>query len=427
MLVQNSRYRCSRGDVNIHFRKAVQGFPVLIWMWLMLNAVSGVSRADEWAMTPSISVRGQYDDNINMSVDAPVSVWGGTVSPMLDARKSTATSLLGVSGRLIFDRYSEGERGSTNAQLFTFTGRNDTRLSKFNLTGSYKRDTTIRTTITPAQDDGEDSDGGDDAGDVDENIVQTIVRRGQLRLRPSWTRALTRVTSLRLGYSLNMTTYSDEAGTALVDYGRQGIDAALIHQLSQKDQLTAGAVASYFEAPDRGTETDDYSIYATWGHKYSELLRGELALGLLSATTTVDGDEVASTGLLYEASLSKKARDLTNYRFTLGRRPYPSGRGTLVLSDYLRANMTRAVSPKLSLSAWAYAYRNQTLDFFGPSTDRTYYNIEAGFRWMITRLWSLDSSYRYRWQKFDEDADSATSNAVYLSVNYAWPNIAVSR
>jgi hypothetical protein len=46
---------------------------------------------------------------------------------------------------------------------------------------------------------------------------------------------------------------------------------------------------------------------------------------------------------------------------------------------------------------------------------------------MITRLWSLDGSYRYRWQMFEEQDEAATGNAVYLSVNYAWPNIAVSR
>lgn len=392
-----------------------------------MSLASGIACSDQWALTPSISMRGQYDDNINMSVDAPVSDWYATVSPLLDARKSTATSSIGVGARLIFNRYSDANRRDTNIQLFTFSGRNRSRLSRYDLTGSYKRDTTIMTTVTRADDDGEEQDGTDDVGDVDDNIVQTIVRRGQLLLRPSWSYEFGRMSSLRLGYSLNLTTYGDEAGTSLVDYGRQGVDASLIRRLSQKDQITVGAVASYFEAPDRGSETDDYSIFTRWGHAYSELLHGELALGILSATTTFEGDEAESTGWLYEASLRKKARDLTTYRAVLGRRPYPSGRGTLVLSDYLRANMAHAISPRLSFSIWADARRNESLDFFGSSTDRTYYSIEPGFRWMITRLWSLDGSYRYRWQKFDQFDDTAAGNAVYLAIDYAWPNIAVSR
>jgi hypothetical protein len=394
---------------------------------LVLIAVSGIAHADEWSATPSLQVRGQYDDNINLSVASPISVWGASVSPLLDLRKRTATSDYGLGGRLIFNRYSDDSVRDTNIQMLTFTGRSSTRLSRFGLAGSYRRDTIITTVTDEQDDDVDDADGIPDAGDVDVDLVRTQVRRNRLALRPSWTRVLNRTMSLRLGYSLNDTSYSDDAGTSLVDFRRHGLNAALLHDITQRDRLNVGVAVSTYEAPDRGTETDDYTVTAGMTHEFSSLLSGELSVGIGSATTTLNDQEVESNDTSINASLVKKQTEQTTYRVFLGRDLYPSGAGTLVQSDHLRANLSHRVSPKLSLSVWATAFRNRSLDFFSATTDRTYYNVEPSFRWSLTRLWSLDGSYRYRWQKYEDQEDSAASNAVFLAVNYAWPRIAVSR
>jgi hypothetical protein len=83
---------------------------------------SGVSEADEWALTPSVQIRNQYDDNIFLSVDDPVSTWGGSLSPLIDLRKRTTTGFLGIGARLIFNRYAEDEIRDTNIQLLTSAG-----------------------------------------------------------------------------------------------------------------------------------------------------------------------------------------------------------------------------------------------------------------------------------------------------------------
>lgn len=403
------------------------GVSIRLSTCLILLAIAGVVCADEWSATPSVQVRMQHDDNINLSIDSPVSVWGTSVSPLLDLRKRTALSMYGIGARLTFNRYSEDSVRDTNSQLLTFAGRSNTRLDRFGLAGSYRRDTTFATIAGGRDVEGEDATGGDEEDDTDAGVVRTEVRRHRLSLNPSWTRALTRVTSTRVGYSLNDTKYSDDAGTSLVDFRRHGINAALLHNIDQRDEINVSVAFSKYRAPDREVETDDYNISAGVAHEFSPLLRGELALGISSVTTTFGNDEDKSSGSSFNASLVKKQSEQTMYRLFLERDLYPSGVGTLVLSDRLRINYSHDVSPTLSLSLWANAFRNRSLDFFSAAADRVYYNLEPAFRWNLARLWSVDGSYRYRWQKYDDQDDAAESGAVFLAVNYAWPRMAVSR
>lgn len=393
---------------------------------LALVAVSSTGYGDEWSVVPSVQVRAQHDDNSNMSVSDPTSVWGASVSPLLDLRRRTAASTVGLGGRLIFNRYSEDSVRDTNIQLLTFNGRSNTRLSRFGLNGSYRRDT-ILTRVAEERDEDEDDEGTIDTGDVDIDLVRAEVRRNRLALTPSWTRTLTKTTSMRLGYTLNRTFYSDDAGTPLSDFRRHRVDASMLYSLSHRERLHVTASAGNYKALDRGTETDDYSLTTGLMSNFSPLLRGELTVGIRSSTTTNNGDEFDSTGSSLSASLVKKSSEVTTYRFVLGRNLYPSGAGTLVLSDYLRARYSHDMSPKLSLSVWANANRNRSPDLFSSTVDRTYYNVEPGFRYKLTRFWSIDGSYRYRWQEYKDADDSASSNAVFLAASYAWPRIAVSR
>jgi hypothetical protein len=364
MLGKSRTYQHGCGADSVQVNVPVGRLSIYVWACLILMTVSCASYADEWSMTPSIQIRDQYDDNIYLSAGSPISVWGGSVSPLLDIERRTAASAFGVGGRLIFNRYSEDTVRDTNIQLLTFTGRSDARNSRFRLTGFYKRDTTI-TTATVERDDEQDGDGASDAGDVDANLVEVQARRSQLSLGPSWTYALNRVTSIRLGYSLNDTTYSNDAGTSLVDYRRQGVNVGLTRVLAQRDLLNVAANVDYYEAPDKGTETDNYGISAGLRHDFSPMLRGEIALGVQSVATTRNNEEIESIGSSFNVSLVKKYTELTTYRFSLERGLYPSGAGTLVLSDRFQALLSHDLSPRLIFSVRANAYSNQSLALEG--------------------------------------------------------------
>jgi hypothetical protein len=122
----------------------------------------------------------------------------------------------------------------------------------------------------------------------------------------------------------------------------------------------------------------------------------------------------------------KRYSQLTTYRFIVERSVRPSGVG-VVQSDQLRAQWYRDFSPRMAAYMWLTSFRNKSLNNPGATTDRTYYTIEPGLRWKLALQWSLDGSYRYRRQKYDNSSATAESNAVFVAISYAWPRIAASR
>ncbi|MCC6208477.1 MAG: outer membrane beta-barrel protein [Gammaproteobacteria bacterium] len=366
-------------------------------------------------------MKASHDDNINLSIDNPVDVWGSSVSPMLDLTRRSAASTYGLGGRLIFNRYSENSVQDTNIQLLTFVARTATRLSRFGLSGSYKRDTTFATIADPASDDADQ-----EAGDVDAGLIRTQVKRSRLLLRPSWKYNLSEVTSINLRYVLNDATYTGAGSEALNDFRRQNAEIALMRQLSERSNLTATVGAARYTSED-GANTDDYSASAGFMHEFSPMLHMQLGVGVRSATSTFGNSEVESSGGLVNARFNGNFSELTTYRITVSQSLQPSGVGALVQSKSLNWELSHDVSEMLSVSLWGSAFRNQSIDFFSSASDRTHYDVEPGFRWNLDRDWSIDGSYRYRWQEYDGDDDAASSSAVYLAVNYAWPRLAVSR
>jgi hypothetical protein len=99
----------------------------------------------------------------------------------------------------------------------------------------------------------------------------------------------------------------------------------------------------------------------------------------------------------------------------------------IVQSDQLSAQWYRNLSPRMAAYLWVSAFHNKSLDQASAAEARTYYSLEPGLSWSLSRWWSLDGSYRYRWQKYTDSSQTAQSNAVFVAVSYAWPRIAASR
>lgn len=424
--MRNSIFDFGRHEPHARFfsQEIVRASAALTGLCLAVLVFSDAAHGDEWAMTPSIQLKTQHNDNLYLSSDSPVSVWGYTASPLMALSKRTAASRLDMEGRLIFNHYSESSVTDPNVQSIKLTGQINSRRSTWGLRSSFKRDTTIAT-VTDVQN--EEQDVGNAEGDVDTNLVQIQVRRNQLRADPFFSYRLTERDSVGLKYTLNHTTYSDEGASALFDYKRQGVEAVLSRSLARNDRISATVSASNYKAPDADTDTDDYALRASWMHNYATDLRGDVSFGLRSTSSNQGGEQIDSSGSVYNASLTKRYSELTSYRFKVERSLRASGAGVVVQSDSFNMDFSHDLSSRLSFSTSLNAHRNQSADFLSSSVDRTYYNVEPQLSWNITRLWSLDGSYQYSWQKYDDQQNSASSNSIFLAIDYAWPKMAVSR
>jgi hypothetical protein len=373
-------------------------------------------------MAPSLLLKALHDDNIFLNNDDPVSVWGYTISPLIGLSRQTAASKTNMEGRLIFNRYTDDEIDDPDVQSIALQSQATSRRSTWGIRSDLRRDTTTNT-ITGSLN--EEDDGADK--DIDANLVTVQVRRNRLDAAPFFNYRLTERDSVRLRYILQRTFYSDEASSSLFDYRRQGVEASFSRSLARSDSVTAIASASNYKAPDAGTETDDYSIQGSWIHNYATDLRSKVSVGLSTKSTEQGGESIDSTGSIFGLGLTKQYSELTFYNVQIERKLRPSGAGVVVQSDSFDLNLSHAFSSRWSSSLAISAYKNRSLDFFSSSVDRIYYELEPQLSWKITRFWYIDASYKYRWQKYDVEQDSADSNAVFLAIDYAWPKMAVSR
>ena len=117
---------------------------------------------------------------------------------------------------------------------------------------------------------------------------------------------------------------------------------------------------------------------------------------------------------------------MTAYNISLKRDISPTGIGVRQ-SDQLNVRARTRLSQRLTGTLRVQAFNTKTLEGDISSVDRTYYSVRPGLRWAMTRNWSVDGSYRYRRQKRELDSDAADDNSVFVSFNYDWPKITVSR
>ena len=71
------------------------------------------------------------------------------------------------------------------------------------------------------------------------------------------------------------------------------------------------------------------------------------------------------------------------------------------------------------LNIRARAFDNKSIDN-NTSADRTYLSIEPKLGFTLSRNFTVDFSYRYRKQKYDNSDQSADSQAVFLGVFYSF-------
>lgn len=446
---------------SLRMRKVRFFCAVLFWV-----ISSGTVVAAEWSVEPSISLREEYNDNIRFTISPHPGVWQSQLSPSI--RMSSKTEVLEVSGsaQISINQYSGDPLvENRNDQFFTLLTRIESERNTWAMKASYKQDSTSES---------ETAQTG--------VVHQTRTQRSALNLSPSWTRALTERSALKLDYNFQDVKY--DAHINLNDYTNQQAGGTLQYQLSERDAVSLSAnystieYASTVNAYPDGFPLFDYnfrvyrvipgitgngsdtisrksstrSVQVGLNHQFSETFGGNFSLGLRSTITTTGhtcngdfgrvslytgtfctgaslhpliafADEISGNGSFFNASLEKKFESSKVSGFA-SRDTNPSGNG-LVETDKFGVSLSRNLTEKLTGSFDAVAYRTQYIGVTYPGS--RYYTVEPRLNWRFTEWWTLDAGYRYARYEPDNVANAVTSNAVYLNLAYNWPKMAVSR
>ncbi len=369
--------------------------------------------AAKWSTEPFVAVGAVHNDNIRLTTGPHDSVSGVNLTPGVSSRRETPTSLVNIDALLNATRYSDSdEQDDLDEQIIRLRSRGQAaERSSWRVDGRLVRDTLLRTVDIPGFDD------DPDLGDTDIGLVERDVRRIRLRLRPSWTRAVTQRTSVTLEYRFTDESFSDEEGTALVDNDTQVLAVRWSNELSQRNSVSFTTRIGRNRAPDRDSTTDNVAILGGITHVFSPTLEGTLSAGFRDTSFERGALEDTDSGTVYKARLTKRS-ELTRLVAILRRDLNPTGIGRVVQTDELVLRMRRELSQRLTFTLRARLFRDKALEGDPTNVDRDYAEVQPGLRWRWTRQRSIIGSYRYRRRKFDAADKAADSNAIFVGVAF---------
>lgn len=369
--------------------------------------------ADQWYVEPQAELRTFHDDNVDLSSLRPISSFGASVIAKIESGRRTENSEIGLRANLLSTRYTDAPDFNETDATLGFTSAYQAGRSRFSLDGDFDYDSTLTSEVSTS------------------GFVQANKRRQRILLNPSWAYQLT--PRMRSEVSLNYQgiSYEDVDFIPLFDYSFASAGLTLVYALSERAQLFGRTTFDQYDANQIDTQSLSYGVEAGASYLLTERMSLSTFAGLKSTeaeTPTVFGliDESNNTGPIFSFELTR-AYEQGQLSLSLNRALLPSGSGTLLDTTGLGVSFDYRLDPRWQFIVSANGYRNRTPGGETSGNDRDYVSLSPGVRHQLTRSFSLDLSYRYRWQEYSLRDGDASSNALYLSLKYTLPQEPIGR
>ncbi|MHB8453974.1 MAG: hypothetical protein ACYDDO_04590 [Acidiferrobacterales bacterium] len=373
-----------------------------------------------------------YNDNIRLTTTAEPAVTGTVTTPSVNlSARQEAWDLTGMA-QWRNSRYS-GQNGlDSNDQYLNLLSDYKTERSTWQLAGTYAKESALT--------------GQTNVPDV--GLVQTQTPQYTRSIAPTWTWMATETTQLQLAYQRSQVSYDNGAAVGLFNYSQDSTNLTLSNQFSERNQIFMVLGYSDFHVPVQqfpgvGTTSKTSSEQIGLTHNFSETLTGSLAGGKRKTRTSgtqcdpgvlqvfgqcyVESAFSEGSGSVYNASLQKQFQS-SSVNLSFGRSIDPSGSGTQVQTDSTTLSINWQLAERLNAAFTANAYGIRALSGNTSAVDRNYYTAGPSLRWLWTTELTLDASYQYVRQKYaSANALPEVSNAVYVTLTYTWPKLAISR
>lgn len=407
--------------------------PPAVLLLLALLVLTGwtirVAEAAEHRLTPSISARTTYDDNIFFDGE---SGYEAAVTPALQYRYATGRGHLNLSGQGDIYRYLDNDEYDRVNQEYTADGLYElNQYLALGLNGLARFDHTFEQQL-------------EETGELTDKEQRTT-----LSGRPSVTFSLTPRMSARVQGSYRQVEFDDPEER---DYELFGGSLSLVREWTPQATVSLNLQYSRSEPEDdtvrqSGLEVgffdqtqDSYQLMAQLEHQWSENLRLTLGGGVSYAETdyrqrflqrvgpvlvlaeeTVQED---SAGFLADLGLHWD-QELYSLDLSYNRSISQDIEGDNRIRDRLSGSATYDLSSRLRLDGGASFVRSEDLadDTGGDEETSRSYGLFAGLRYLISERADLAFRYNFRYVDDDhgagaDDEESDRRNRVWLEYSY---------
>ena len=403
--------------------------------WLAVAAgLSLPLQAAEWVAVPSIQLRGEYNDNIRLTNAEHDSSWAATLDPSLRLARRSETWDLGANARLRGTRYT-GERQLDTVDRF-LDGSLSRRFERgsFDASAGYARDTTLQNEFL----------------DQDTGLATNKIDRTSRNLRLAGKGMFSERTFLEASLSWRDQKYGNNAGTNLLDYDYFTPSLTLSHQLNAKTRLfgvLSHSRLDYDTASDFESKTDSLQLGAS--HEFTETWSINGSIGSRRTRTSslvpvaiprpaleflfpfvydvvLEPRDSRTTGLVYNLNLTREL-ETGDISLAASRSVTPSSTGSETDTTSVTLSGSHRFTPQLSARMAASYLQSETVGGTQTLADADRYRLSPSLSWRLDRDLLLSAGYVYTRVKRDATTGDVDSNALYVSLSYSWPRMAVSR
>lgn len=387
----------------------------------MMGLMPGLSMAEAWIVTPFVSLRTAYDDNIRFNTNNEDGGWRD--SALVGGSYSRQTEDFELTGRATVDftQYRKVEAlfddSLTGWDVRAIT-RKDFELQEIGGSFLFRKDDTFVTRsvfFDPADPGNTVGDNDGDAG-----LTRRPVPRKRSELDPYWDLRIDERQSVRFRGRYLDVRYDDDPdeGIDLIDYKAYGLDASYRYRLSEIESIRLSARYGHYKADEVGTKYHSTGATLTYAREFSELWRGEFEAGYRRTDYETPGKDGNDDGFILGTNLRYDG-ETSDFSFRYQRRQVPGGTGNVSRADDVRFLYRYDFTPRWSLTTEGQWLKTKAIDQDNSGSDRKYRNFIAGISYRFTPWLSLNGGYRYQWREFKrDDGDSAESNMVFVALQY---------
>jgi hypothetical protein len=302
-------------------------------------------------------------------------------------------------------------------KYFDLRGSHKAQRSLFSIDAGYADESVVTSDLLVADFPGVDL-GQTVSGDSGRVSVRN--RRRQYSLLPHYEFDWTERRHLTFDAHYVDTRYEDQLFEQ-IGYKDYGGVAGIKWNTSQRSTFQVSVVGTRFDPADTSPDTMTYGLFAEWRTAPSQILSYYFRVGGNRAEMDTSGTSSNDSSSSFNGGAGV-AWDfqVTRLMFDALRSTSPSSQGAIVNRDELRFSLQRDFSPRVTGFVGLRGIHTDGLEHQGATQvdERRYYTGRTGFEWHVTRAYSIEGAYEYRWQKYKGDPTNASSNGVTISVVY---------
>jgi hypothetical protein len=377
--------------------------------------------AQEWILDPRVEVEAIYNDNYRLTEEpgSQIEVTGGALDAQLTARKETQTSLFEATPHIRSSFFPDASSEESTDYYLDLHANHKTQRTKSDILAQYAAESVVSSELPAADFPGIDL-GQTTGGDAGQVSVRN--RRRLYSIEPSFVFDWTERRHLTAEAHYINAAY-EESAFEQVGYADIGARAGILWDMSRRSTFSVNVTGANYSPDDDSPDTNTAGVVAEWNTAPSEVTNFYFRFG----SDHSERDAIGTGPKLSDTSFNGGVGVAWNFQVThividALRSTAPSSQGVVVNRDEVRFRLVRDFSPRV---AGVLAVRGIRTNGVGDTSDATdevrerkYYTGRAGFEWRMSRQYTLEGAYEYKWQEYQGDLNSATSNGATLSVVY---------